>query len=976
MPNLPQRRLAGFCFEAKPPKLPEKLPRMDIAVFVGFAGAGPIDLPVAVEDPGEYLRIFGDDLPLAWESRGGSRVWAHLGSAVRTFFRNGGRRCWVIRVTDRKKAQTKAETTMFPLPGVLQSDGGSLRPAFAHARAPGSGFDEFRCATALTVRPIRVTAASSPEALVVQMRTDTEVQVGDLLRLRLLDQDRHFYVRVTAVRPITEAPISGRYLAFTISGQLVHCFDMVLPDEYGEIPCRVTWLRIPEHDGRPAESLSVNARLGRASSPPNDAASESLELRIVESSPPSTDLFLPEPGAVLRIEAEGDELWFRVNRLVQGTGDPGSSPERERMLTGRALRVCRDSLIHLPPSSQFVAEVLTFELRVTRGDQERARLTDLGFFWEHARCWNAAPNDQALFDQEDSPMRTALQKDLRHAALWQEASEHPASGTRFPLAGSGQSSVGFLPVLVESLAGESLPAAHSTADELTRDGLVDFHSGLFLDPELSRNLTETLLDEADFIRYERPVTRRLTGLHAALDIEEATLIAVPDAVHVRWERDAAPRIPQPQRSAPLPHPCWGWSEGRDGETKPPAGNGPRWDRFLECSLRVLEPPVWRSPAHPGSGGSFTLTWSQATPDLTFVLEESVRPDFSDAREVYRGSQPRRTFSGLRPGIYYYRVRAEAGSETSNWSAELAVPVAARHRYVVLPVEAPSADGPRVGFDDGTLFDVHRSLLRVCGARGDILAVLAFPKHYRAEECLRHVAQLRHAEAGAGSALGRSPAIREGEQNVLSFGAIYHPWIVARESDGEPRPLPPDGAAAGVMARRSLERGAWIAPANEVVRGAIGLHPILSEGRRLDLLLAQVNQISREPRGYLTLNADTLSVDGELRLINVRRLLILLRRAALRRGADYVFEPNSAALRRVVQHSFENLLNQLFVRGAFAGGTRAASYQVVTDDSINTAPSVEAGRFRVDLKVAPSVPLSFVTVRLVQTGDRGIATEIV
>ena len=45
-----QRRPAGFRFEAQPPILPEALPRMDIAVFVGFASAGPLDLPVVVED--------------------------------------------------------------------------------------------------------------------------------------------------------------------------------------------------------------------------------------------------------------------------------------------------------------------------------------------------------------------------------------------------------------------------------------------------------------------------------------------------------------------------------------------------------------------------------------------------------------------------------------------------------------------------------------------------------------------------------------------------------------------------------------------------------------------------------------------------------------------------------------------------------------------------------------------------------------
>jgi hypothetical protein len=36
--------------------------------------------------------------------------------------------------------------------------------------------------------------------------------------------------------------------------------------------------------------------------------------------------------------------------------------------------------------------------------------------------------------------------------------------------------------------------------------------------------------------------------------------------------------------------------------------------------------------------------------------------------------------------------------------------------------------------------------------------------------------------------------------------------------------------------------------------------------------------------------------------------------------------------------------------------------------------MEQGRFFVDLKVAPSQPLTFLNVRLVQSGERGTVTE--
>ena len=67
--------------------------------FVGFAAAGPLDVPVAGRGLDRFEAIFGADAPLAWDARAAaSGVRAQLAPAVRAFFRNGGRRAWVVRV--------------------------------------------------------------------------------------------------------------------------------------------------------------------------------------------------------------------------------------------------------------------------------------------------------------------------------------------------------------------------------------------------------------------------------------------------------------------------------------------------------------------------------------------------------------------------------------------------------------------------------------------------------------------------------------------------------------------------------------------------------------------------------------------------------------------------------------------------------------------------------------------------------------
>src|SRR5436190_23145833 len=110
MPFATMRRLPGFAFEA-PPVYNETLPRMDVAAFAGIAASGPVHVPVPIEDAEQFTTIFGTDPPLAWDVERGQMAYGQLAAAVRTFFANGGRRCWVVRVA------TGAVPNTFPVPG-------------------------------------------------------------------------------------------------------------------------------------------------------------------------------------------------------------------------------------------------------------------------------------------------------------------------------------------------------------------------------------------------------------------------------------------------------------------------------------------------------------------------------------------------------------------------------------------------------------------------------------------------------------------------------------------------------------------------------------------------------------------------------------------------------------------------------------------------------------------------------------------
>ena len=707
----------------------------------------------------------------------------------------------------------------------------------------------------------------------------------------------------------------------------------------------VRWVRIPKNDEGDAVADEVDGQL--------DAPARELVVPRKFAPPVGALLQLDDPANSIPEDALAHRLWMIVDELSdRGSRFPAESATRIR---GRIFRwrATWDGALCSAPHG----EKLSFELRAAHGDGRPARLTELGFTRSHPRWWNALPDDAHFFFGANRAEALAHADAKPFEALWDEAAE-----PRFPFAGGAERDCDFIPIGMGALPAISFSAQHRGRTALERDGLANFSADLFIDPRLLEADATTLLNEADFIHCQDENAPPLTGMHAALDVEEATLIVVPDALHRGWKRATAESPPDSPPGAPLPHPSW-WHflECDPPESPPPNVTEPPVGHFLACELRKIAAPDL-SATDPDASGEFTLRWISNETDAVFILQEAVTRDFADAVEIQRGLAQRRTLR-RQAGTWYFRVRAEVGGETSDWSRGVAVVVGVPGGWEVETEK----------FQHKRLIDIHRALLRICAARADILAVLALPEEFREDDARAHIRELKAWRDFPEP--GRPLPLNSGEEKAFSYAALYHPWQIVRDDAGSLRTLPPDGAAAGLIARRTIARGAWIAPANETFAGVVALTPAIGADRHLELLLAQLNLIRHEPQGFVALNADTLSDDPDLRPINVRRLLILLRRAALRLGANYVFESNDASLRRVVSHAFESMMQRLFVGGAFAGATPATSYQVVADDTLNTPQSVERGRFHVDLKVAPSLPMSFLTVRLVQLGDRSRATEL-
>jgi hypothetical protein len=925
------RRLPGIRFEVQAAPVDEALPRMDVAAFVGFAASGPLHVPVAVEDPADFEAVFGEAPVLAWDTERGEPVQAHLASAVRAFFRNGGRRCWVVRV-----ASSQARTNTFPIPGLLRcSEAGTVTPAVAQARSEGSWSDGVQVTATLTREVLELGSWSA-------VGTDVELEVtvpggvapGDLLRLSFASGSCALLV------PVEAAAALDSLQALPYSGPAPRRVTMRVRSS------RARWLQTEVGLGA-GPSFSAHWTRGQGDvvaldvtgveDPGPFAPRRTLTLKL--KTPPES---APPPGTVLRVNATTTgEHWLVVESVVPDVAAPPNPTTVQ--VSGVAARVRTTPPLDLS-STPVVCERLVLNVWTRRGAEQPARLERLGLCPTHPRHWATLPTDLRRAQDEDAEAMPGRPPEVRLPEDWRQGV--PVS--RFPLAGPGASGEAFsFPLGLTDQPEGWLGCTPPSGEPLERDGLAAFGAELFLDPDLRGLGTEPLLAQADFLRYQSSQPRALRGIYSLLGRTDVTVVAVPDAVHRDWTRAHTPFTPPPQ-SGPAPQP-------------------PAWGSFLDCALKLPQAPspLVADPPSPQAGGAFTLRWASVSgAGITYVLQEATRPDYSDAVELYRGTARERTLYGRMAGAWYYRVRAEAGAVSGPWAPGVAVTVAPRSRWELEPASLYSA---------GPLLAIQRALLRMACARGDVLAVLGLPEHYREDEAIAHVGLLQSPLAGESDGV---PALGFAEENALSYGALYHPWTYVSEehAPGAPLRMPPDGMACGVIARRALERGAWVAPANEPWRAVVALTPPLARERWLDLQDAQVNTVRQEPRAFVTLSADTLAVDPEVRPISVRRLLSLLRRAALKLGTTYVFEPNDASFHRLVQRGFEALLGDLFVRGAFAGRTREGAFQVITGDALNTAAQREQGRFFVEIKVAPSTPLTFLNVRLIQSGDRGLVTE--
>lgn len=255
------------------------------------------------------------------------------------------------------------------------------------------------------------------------------------------------------------------------------------------------------------------------------------------------------------------------------------------------------------------------------------------------------------------------------------------------------------------------------------------------------------------------------------------------------------------------------------------------------------------------------------------------------------------------------------------------------------------------------------LIQTCEARADALAIIDLPNVYIPEQ-EQYFSNKRSRYTG--TTTGVAFALKERGLNS-SYGATYYPWVQIRDTISNQLVfVPPSVVALGAMSYGQRTQELWFAPAG-FTRGGLsegrGGLPVLGVTHRLSsterdtLYEANINPIAQFPsEGIVIFGQKTLQVTpSALDRINVRRLLIFLKREVSRIAANLLFDQN-------VKVTWARFLGQV---NPFLGSVKTrlglSDYRVILDKTTTTPDLVDRNILYAKVFLKPARSIEFIAI---------------
>jgi hypothetical protein len=265
------------------------------------------------------------------------------------------------------------------------------------------------------------------------------------------------------------------------------------------------------------------------------------------------------------------------------------------------------------------------------------------------------------------------------------------------------------------------------------------------------------------------------------------------------------------------------------------------------------------------------------------------------------------------------------------------------------------------------------LIDVCSSRGDAMAVIDLENDY-----------IPSSEGTRANGYPKQPDVTQAVKNLKnrvinsSYGACYFPWLRMRDEDAASTLwVPPSVAALGVMSAGDARHELWFAPAGFTRGGLensagvkiVGVRQKLTSEERDKLYEANINPIASFPaEGIVVFGQKTLQVTpSALDRINVRRLLIFLKKEISRMAATVLFDQN-------VQQTWTRFLGKV-VPFLDSVKTRLGlvAYKVILDETTTTPELIDRNIMYAKIILKPARAIEFIALDFVIT-DSGASFE--
>ena len=265
------------------------------------------------------------------------------------------------------------------------------------------------------------------------------------------------------------------------------------------------------------------------------------------------------------------------------------------------------------------------------------------------------------------------------------------------------------------------------------------------------------------------------------------------------------------------------------------------------------------------------------------------------------------------------------------------------------------------------------LINTAEDRGDCLAVIDIANAYTPKTESTESAENRGANVTSAVNAMRNRGLNS------SYGACYFPWVQISDPQTAQRVwVPPSVIALGAMSFGQKSQELWFAPAG-FTRGGLtegrGGLPVVSVSERLtskerdDLYDANINPIAQFPsEGIVIFGQKTLQVTpSALDRINVRRLMIYVKREIARMAATLLFDQN-------VTSTWNRFLSQV---NPFLGSVKARlglmDFKVILDTTTTTPDLIDRNIMYAKIFLKPAKAIEFIAIDFIIT-DSGAAFE--